>query len=83
MDNWQSDRSIEAFLSLLNEHGIQALADICSFPTSRIEHFKRENMEKWLPENGVEHVWRKHVTVIHILGKGQTNLLSFKNPPQQ
>jgi len=31
--------------------------DIRSFPTSKIEHFKRENMEKWLPENGIEYVW--------------------------
>jgi uncharacterized protein (DUF488 family) len=138
-----SNRSIETFLGLLNEHKIQALADIRSFPTSKIEHFKRENMEKWLPENGIEYVWlgkelggyrkggykrhmrtklfkegverlleiarqkrtcvtcmevdpkhchrrflsayfeKEHITVIHILGKGQTNLLSFKNPPQQ
>ncbi|MEM2691803.1 MAG: DUF488 domain-containing protein, partial [Candidatus Bathyarchaeia archaeon] len=37
------------FLELLREHGIQVLVDIRSFPTSKIEHFKREQMEKWLP----------------------------------
>jgi len=52
-----SNRSIEAFLELLREHSIQALADIRSFPTSKIEHFKREEMERWLPENGIEYVW--------------------------
>ncbi|HEX68928.1 MAG TPA: DUF488 domain-containing protein [Candidatus Bathyarchaeota archaeon] len=52
-----SNRSIEAFLELLREHSIQILADIRSFPTSKIEHFKREEMEHWLPENGIEYVW--------------------------
>ncbi|MEM2952935.1 MAG: DUF488 domain-containing protein [Candidatus Bathyarchaeia archaeon] len=52
-----SNRSIEAFLELLNEHGIQVLADVRSFPTSKTEHFKREKMEKWLPENGIEYMW--------------------------
>jgi len=35
-----SNRSKETFLTLLNEHRIQVLADIRSFPTSKIEHFK-------------------------------------------
>ena len=52
-----SNRSIEVFLELLREHSIQVLADIKSFPTSKIEHFKREEMERWLPENGIEYVW--------------------------
>lgn len=52
-----SNRSINVFLELLREHEIQVLVDIRSFPTSKIEHFKRENMEKWLPENGIEYVW--------------------------
>jgi len=52
-----SNRSINTFLELLKEHNIQVLVDIRSFPTSKIEHFKRENMEKWLPENGIGYVW--------------------------
>ena len=52
-----SNRSIEVFLELLREHSIQVLADIRSFPTSKIEHFKREEMERWLPENGIKYVW--------------------------
>ena len=52
-----SNRSIEVFLELLREHSIQVLVDIRSFPTSKIEHFKREEMERWLPENGIEYVW--------------------------
>ena len=52
-----SNRSVEVFLELLREHSIQVLADIRSFPTSKVEHFKREEMERWLPENGIEYVW--------------------------
>ena len=52
-----SNRSIEVFLELLREHSIQVLADVRSFPTSKIEYFRREEMERWLPENGVEYVW--------------------------
>lgn len=52
-----SNRSINTFLELLKEHKIQVLVDVRSFPTSKIEHFKRENMEKWLPENGIEYLW--------------------------
>jgi len=52
-----SNRSIEKFLALLSEHNIEVLVDIRSFPTSKIEHFKREEMERWLPEHGIEYVW--------------------------
>ncbi|MDH7477139.1 MAG: DUF488 domain-containing protein [Candidatus Bathyarchaeota archaeon] len=52
-----SNRSIEKFLDLLNEHEIAVLVDIRSFPTSKIEHFKKEQMEKWLPQHGIEYVW--------------------------
>jgi len=52
-----SNRSIDTFLELLSEHGIQMLVDVRSFPTSKIEHFKREEMQKWLPEHGIEYVW--------------------------
>ncbi|MGQ9529966.1 MAG: DUF488 domain-containing protein [Candidatus Bathycorpusculaceae bacterium] len=52
-----SNRSIDTFLKLLNEHEIQILVDIRSFPTSKIEHFKKEKMELWLPQHGIEYVW--------------------------
>jgi uncharacterized protein (DUF488 family) len=52
-----SNRSVNTFLELLKEHEIQVLVDVRHFPTSKMEHFKREQMEKWLLENGVEYVW--------------------------
>jgi len=52
-----SNRSIKTFLELLEEQNIQILVDVRSFPTSKIEHFKREEMARWLLQNGVEYVW--------------------------
>jgi len=52
-----SNRSINSFVELLNEHSVQTLVDVRRFPTSKIEHFKREETEKWLPEHGIEYVW--------------------------
>ena len=51
------NRSIESFLEMLREHGIQLVVDVRSFPMSKIEHFKRERMEKWLLGYGIEYVW--------------------------
>jgi uncharacterized protein (DUF488 family) len=47
-----SNRSKETFLELLKEHGIEIRAriDVRSFPTSKIEYFKREDVVRWLPE---------------------------------
>jgi len=52
-----SNRSIKDFMDMLREHKIEVLVDVRSFPTSKIEHFKREEMERWLPQRGVEYVW--------------------------
>lgn len=49
--------SKDFFLSLLKKHRISLLVDVRRFPTSRIEHFRRENLEKWLPQEGVEYLW--------------------------
>ncbi len=52
-----SNRSAEEFLRILKENGIETLVDVRRFPTSRVAHFKREEMERWLPEHGVKYVW--------------------------
>jgi uncharacterized protein (DUF488 family) len=52
-----SNRPMETFLELLREHNIQVLIDVRSFPTSKVEHFKQEEMKRWLTEHGIEYVW--------------------------
>lgn len=44
-------------MKLLEEFSIGTLIDIRRFPTSRIEYFKKEKLERWLPNYGVEYVW--------------------------
>jgi uncharacterized protein (DUF488 family) len=43
---------------LLKSHGIAAVADVRAFPGSRRHpHFSRENLERSLPEAGIEYLW--------------------------
>lgn len=41
-----STRSLKEFLDLLENHGIERIVDVRRFPTSKLEHFKKENLEK-------------------------------------
>ncbi|MFQ6086705.1 MAG: DUF488 family protein [Candidatus Bathyarchaeia archaeon] len=52
-----SNRSQKTFLEMLKEHKIEVLVDVRRFPTSKVEHFKKEAMERWLPEQGIAYVW--------------------------
>ncbi|MDH5461233.1 MAG: DUF488 domain-containing protein [Candidatus Bathyarchaeota archaeon] len=52
-----SNRSIKYFLDLLKQQGIEVLVDVRRFPTSKVEHFKHEEMEQWLGDHGIEYVW--------------------------
>lgn len=52
--------SKDFFLSLLKKHRIVFLADVRRFPTSRLEHFRREKLKEWLPQGGVEYIWLGH-----------------------
>jgi len=49
-------RSIEDFLDLLAQNHIEALADIRSFPTSRFEQFKQENLKASMKRVGIRYV---------------------------
>ena len=52
-----SNRELDEFLSLLKAHDIEVVVDVRRFPTSRFEHFKRENIERCLRENGFEYYY--------------------------
>jgi uncharacterized protein (DUF488 family) len=52
-----SRRSWEDFIEILMAYGIECLVDVRSFPKSKLEHFKRENLEKNLTQNGIEYRW--------------------------
>ncbi|MEO7066063.1 MAG: DUF488 domain-containing protein [Rhodanobacter sp.] len=57
-----STRTFDEFLSLLTEYGIQAIADVRSFPGSRrYPYFGREALAETLPSNGIAYHWFQHL----------------------
>lgn len=53
-----STHSIEAFIALLKQHGITALADVRSAPYSRYNpHFNKDALEKALKAAGIKYVF--------------------------
>lgn len=53
-----STHSAEAFVALLRQHGVEALADVRSSPFSRFNpQFNRENLERSLKGNGIRYVF--------------------------
>lgn len=57
-----STRDLAEFSAVLQQHGIDVLADIRAFPISkRHPHFNREALEMWCPEIGLEYRWVKEL----------------------
>jgi uncharacterized protein (DUF488 family) len=53
-----STRTLEAFLGLLAEYRIEAVADVRRFPGSRrYPHFARDALDKTLTSNGIAYQW--------------------------
>lgn len=53
-----STRTLEEFLALLGEYGIEVIADVRRFPGSRrYPHFASEAMTKSLPEHNIAYQW--------------------------
>lgn len=51
-----SNRSREEFLEILKEYKIGIIVDVRHWPTSKLfPHFKKENLEKFLKEKGIEY----------------------------
>jgi len=53
-------RSLEDFIEIINSYGIEAVVDVRSFPVSKLEHFKKINLEPLL---------KKEMLDYHYLGK--------------
>lgn len=52
-----STYSKEEFLELLKHYNIETVVDVRSFPQSRFEHFKKENLERIFKEEGFNYVY--------------------------
>ena len=53
-----SNHSIDQFIALLTQHGIEVLVDVRRIPSSRrLPHFNRPNLSDGLGQHGIEYVW--------------------------
>jgi len=52
-----SNRTQEEFLNILKKFHIQQIIDVRRFPTSKFEHFKKENLADLLEKEGVKYLW--------------------------
>jgi len=52
-----SNHALDAFLVLLNRHGVTAVADVRSQPYGRLEHFNREYLAAELKAAGIEYIF--------------------------
>jgi uncharacterized protein (DUF488 family) len=51
-----SNRPLDEFLEILKQYKIEVVIDVRRWPTSRLfPHFKKENLESALKENGIEY----------------------------
>jgi uncharacterized protein (DUF488 family) len=50
-----STRSIEEFISLCRKFKLQAAVDIRRFPTSKFDHFKKDNLSASLQRRGIKY----------------------------
>lgn len=75
-----STHTIDSFLSLLGQHGIQVLADIRRFPGSRkFPHFNRENLAAILPVAGIEYHWLEALGGRRNAPGGKSSNLGLRN----
>jgi len=76
-----STRSFQEFAQLLQEHGIERLVDVRSFPTSRkFPHFSQENLIRELEEIGIRYYHLKALGGFRKLGEKESPNLGWKSP---
>jgi uncharacterized protein (DUF488 family) len=52
-----STRTIEEFLYLIRKFKLQAIVDVRRFPTSKFDHFKKDNLALKLGEGGIRYLF--------------------------
>ncbi len=50
-------KTAEEFLALLRHYGIEQAVDVRSYPVSRFDQFRRENLEPFLEAGGISYAW--------------------------
>lgn len=52
-----ANRSQDDFLKTLGDYGVKTLVDVRKFPSSKYEHFKRENLDMILLSSEIQYVY--------------------------
>lgn len=52
-----STRDKEEFIELIKQYEIKAIIDVRRFPTSRFEHFKKDNLQRFAKQEGVRYFY--------------------------
>lgn len=52
-----SGRKISNLISVLREYGVEVVVDVRRFPSSKVDDYKRENLERILSDAGFKYVW--------------------------
>jgi len=52
-----SNRSLDEFLRLIFKYEVKAIADVRRFPSSRHQHFKKENLKEILATYDIDYIW--------------------------
>jgi uncharacterized protein (DUF488 family) len=75
-----SNHTLERFLALLAEHGVEALVDIRRFPASKKHpHFHRDNLAAVLPKSGMEYHWLEALGGRRRKQRGESPNLGLRN----
>ena len=48
---------MEEFVALLKHLGVEIVVDVRRFPTSKFEHFRKEELARSLPEMGIDYLY--------------------------
>lgn len=52
-----STRTIEEFIKILKQHGIETVVDVRHFPSSRFSWFNKGELKRHLMKNGMRYFW--------------------------
>jgi len=76
-----SNRQAQDFIEILKFYEISLLVDVRRFPTSKLEHFKKKNLEKLCRMNGIDYRWLGDLLGGYRTGgyEAYRNTLSFQN----
>ncbi len=69
-------KTAEELLALLRHYGIEQAVDVRSYPVSRFDQFRRENLEPFLAASGIDYTWMGSLLGGYRKGGYETHMLT-------